>query len=138
MSVFAIVEAPIDPLALQAAVATQADGGVVTFTGVVRERSDEGRPVSGLAYEAYAEMAVAEFETIAAEARERFGDVRLGIVHRVGELAIGDIAVCVCAASAHRAQAFDACRYAIDAVKARAAIWKKERYVGAEAQWRSN
>ena len=135
---FEIVETPIDPRAIEAAVATPADGGVVTFTGVVRERSDDGLPVSGLAYEAYPEMAVAEFHTIEAEVRERFRDVRLGIVHRVGELRIGDIAVCVCAASPHRAQAFDACRYAIDAVKSRAAIWKKEHYVGAEAQWRSN
>lgn len=134
----AIVREPIDPRALEAAVRTERCGGVVTFLGVVRERSDDGRAVTGLSYEAYDAMALAEFEAIADEARERFGDVRLAIVHRVGELAIGDVAVVVCAASAHRAAAFDACEYAIDALKARAAIWKKERYADGTAEWRAH
>lgn len=135
---FVITRDAIDPRALEAQVATRADGGVVTFLGVVRERSDDGALVTGLGYEAYDTMAIAEFETIAAEARERFGDVRVGVIHRVGDLQIGDIAVAVCAASPHRAQAFDACEYVIDAVKERAAIWKKEHYAQREAQWRSN
>ena len=71
------------------------DGGVVTFLGIVRNRSDDGRAVVGLSYEAYEAPAVREFETIAGEARERFGEVRLAIVHAVGELDVGAVAVAV-------------------------------------------
>ena len=105
---------------------------------MVRNRSDDGRAVLGLSYEAYEAPAVREFETIANEARERFGEVRLAIVHAVGELDVGAVAVAVGAAAEHRAAAFDACRYAIDEVKRRAPIWKKERYGGGEARWKSN
>ncbi len=135
---FEIVRSAIDPRAVEAAVRDSSCGGVVSFFGVVRDRSDDGRDVSHLEYEAYDEMAVAEFEAIAREARDAFGDVRVAIVHRVGELAVGDIAVAVCAASPHRAAAFDACEYVIDAVKARAAIWKKERYADGSGEWREN
>jgi molybdopterin synthase catalytic subunit len=136
--VFAIVREPIEPAALEAAVRGPAYGGVASFLGVVRERADDGRAVDGLEYEAYDAMAVAEFEAIASEARSRFGDVTLAIVHRTGRLAIGEIAVAVVAASVHRAAAFDACEYAIDEVKSRAPIWKKERYVDGEERWKSN
>lgn len=134
---FAIVRDPIDPRALERATVSDRCGAIVTFAGVVRERSDDGRPVTGLSYEAYDTMAVGEFETIASEARDRFGDVDLTIVHRIGDLGIGEIAVVVVAAAAHRAAAFDACEYAIDAVKARASIWKKERYLHG-AEWKAN
>lgn len=135
---FAITREPIDPRAVEATVWSPSCGGIVTFGGVVRERSDDDRAVIGLAYEAYDALAIAEFEVIANEARERFGDVRVAIVHRVGELAIGETAVVVSVASAHRAQAFDACEYAIDELKRRAPIWKKERYVDGHDEWRSN
>lgn len=135
---YRIVREPIDPAALEATARTDACGGIVAFFGVVRERSDDGRPVRGLAYEAFEPMAQAEFEAIAAEARERFGEVRFAIAHRVGELAIGEIAVAVVAAAAHRGAAFDACRYAIDEIKRRAPIWKKEAYVDGGGEWRSN
>lgn len=134
----AIVREPIDPRAVEASLRDASCGGVVTFLGVVRERSDDGRAVHGLSYEAYDEMALAEFEAIALETRERFGDVRLAVVHRIGDLEVGDVAVAVCAASAHRAAAFDACEYAIDAVKERAAIWKKERFADGTGEWREN
>jgi molybdopterin synthase catalytic subunit len=133
--VFAIVRNPIDPRALEARVRSDERGGVVTFLGVVRERADDGRAVTGLSYEAYESMAVATFETIAAEIRERYGDVHLAIEHRVGDLAIGEIAVAVVAASAHRRAAFAACSYAIDELKQRAPIWKKEHYAGGDGQW---
>jgi molybdopterin synthase catalytic subunit len=134
----AIVRAPIDAPALEAAVRNDACGGIVTFLGVVRERADDGRGVRGLAYEAHEAMALAEFETIAAELAQRYPDVRLGIEHRVGELAIGEIAVAVCAASPHRAEAFAACAYAIDELKARAPIWKKEHYADGSGAWIEN
>lgn len=129
---------PIDPAALEAAVRSEGGGGIVTFLGVVRNSADDGRPVSGLEYEAFEPMAVAELETIAGEARERFPDVRVAIVHRVGALAVGEIAVAVAVAAEHRGAAFDACEYVIDELKQRAPIWKKERYIGGGAQWKSN
>jgi len=134
----AITSDPIDPRAVEATVSDATCGGVVTFLGVVRERSDDGREVTGLSYEAYEAMALAEFEAIVHEACSAYGDVRIAIVHRIGELKIGEIAVVVCAASPHRDGAFDACEYAIDAVKSRAAIWKKERYADGTGEWREN
>lgn len=110
----------------------------MTFLGIVRGRSSDGRTVRGLSYEAFEPLATAEFEKIAGEARERFGDVALTIVHRIGELGVGEISVAVVASAAHRAAAFDACRYAIDALKQRAPIWKKENYADGSAQWREN
>jgi sulfur-carrier protein adenylyltransferase/sulfurtransferase len=132
---FAITRNAIDPRAVEASVLGETQGGVVTFLGIVRERDSNGREVSGLSYEAYDEMAVAEFERLAKEVRERYGAVELAIVHRVGELRVRDIAVAVVAASAHRAAAFDACEYAIDELKQRAPIWKKEHYVEGDAAW---
>ena len=134
----AVISDAIDPRAVEASVSDATCGGIVTFLGIVRERSDDGRAVTGLSYEAYEAMALAEFEAIVHEARHEFGDVRLAIVHRIGELKIGEIAVVVCAASPHRGVAFDACEYAIDAVKARAAIWKKERFADGTGKWREN
>jgi molybdopterin synthase catalytic subunit len=136
--VFAITRDAIDPRAVEAAVQRDENGGVVTFLGIVRERASDGRKVNGLSYEAYEEMAIVEFERIAQEARERFGAVQLAIAHRVGDLHIGEISVAVSAASAHRGVAFDACEYAIDELKRRAAIWKKEQYVDGEETWIRN
>jgi molybdopterin synthase catalytic subunit len=133
-----IQQEAIDAGELEAAVRTDACGGIVTFLGVVRERANDGREVHGLEYEAHEEMALAEFAKIAGEVRERFPNVRLGIVHRIGALAIGEIAVAVCAASPHRGDAFDACEYAIDELKARAPIWKKERYTDGSGEWVAN
>ena len=131
---FAIVRDPIDARALERVVRA-GDGGVATFFGIVRDTAGDGRPVTGLWYEAFDAMAIGEFEKIAGEARDRFGDVALAIVHRVGELRIGETSVAVLAAAPHRAAAFDACRYAIDQLKSRAAIWKQERYADGGAAW---
>lgn len=138
MIVSRIAGEPIDPRALEAAVTSSACGGIATFIGVVRETSHDDRAVTGLSYEAHEEMALAEFDAIAREVQVRWPGTRLGIVHRVGDLAVGEIAVAVCAAAPHRAQAFDACRYAIDELKARAPIWKKERYAGGGGEWIAN
>jgi molybdopterin synthase catalytic subunit len=135
---FAIVEAPIDMATLVRHVQSDACGAVATFAGVVRERSDDDKPVTGLSYEAHAEMAVAEFERIATEARERFGPCEIAVHHRTGDLRIGEIAVGVAVASAHRAEAFDACEYIIDELKRRAPIWKKEHYVDGSGEWKEN
>lgn len=134
----AVTHEPIDPRAVEAAVHSDACGGIVTFLGVVRDRAPDGRAVKGLSYEAHEAMAVAEFERIVRDARAAYGEVWIAILHRVGELRVGDIAVVVCAASAHRAEAFDGCEFAIDALKRRAPIWKKEHYVDGTAEWVAN
>lgn len=138
MKRFAISARPLDAAAIEALVRDDAHGGMVTFAGIVRTRADDGRAVRGLSYEAQAEMAVAEFESIAREANERFGDCSIAIHHRTGDLAIGETAVVVAVACAHRSAAFDACRYAIDALKERAPIWKRESYADGSAEWREN
>ena len=135
---FEIVRAPIDAAALAQRVRSDACGAVVTFAGVVRERSDDDRVVTGLSYEAHAEMAIAEFARIAEEARERFGSCEIAVVHRIGDLRIGEVAVAVAVASAHRERAFDACEYVIDELKARAPIWKKEHYTDGSGEWKEN
>ncbi len=133
---FRIVSEPIEPRALEKIVRA-ADGGVVTFLGIVRDAAADGKQVSALEYEAFEPMALREFERIAGEARDRFGDVRVAIVHRVGEVCVGEISVAVLAAAAHRRSAFEACSYAIDQVKRRAPIWKQERYADGTAEWRA-
>lgn len=136
---FAIVSTPIDAGEIERAVRSAAYGAVVSFLGVVRERADDGRLVDGLFYEAYEPMALDEFAHIAQEARAHCGDLRIAIVHRIGELRVGDIAVAVVASAPHRGAAFTACSYAVDELKSRAPIWKKERYRdGSSDSWRSN
>lgn len=130
---------PIDVAALERHVRTGACGALVTFSGIVRERSDDDRPVTGLSYEAHETMAPAEFARIAAEARAHFGFCEIAVVHRTGDLQIGEVAVAVVVASPHRAAAFDACEYMIDELKRRAPIWKKEHYAdGGDSAWVQN
>jgi molybdopterin synthase catalytic subunit len=108
-------------------------GGVVLFCGVVRNFA-EGRPnVSQLTYEAYEEEVEPRLAAIAAEARRRWTDLgRLAILHRVGTLAVGEVSVVVVASAPHRAEAFEAARFAIDTVKASVPVWKRERWEGGE------
>ena len=134
MSAFRLSETAIDGAALRNTLDSTHAGGVVVFEGVVRDHQD-GRAVLALAYQAYAELAQREGERIVSEARERFAVEHVECVHRTGELEIGDVAVWVGAAAAHRDAAFGACRYVIDEVKARVAIWKKERYADGESEW---
>lgn len=130
---------PLDVAALEAAVRSDAHGAVVTFLGITRATSPgDPRPVTALDYEAYAEMAVAEMETIAREARERFGPLELALVHRTGRVALGEPSVAVVVAAPHRGQAFEACRYAIDALKSRVAVWKREEYRDGDTAWVAN
>jgi molybdopterin synthase catalytic subunit len=100
-------------------------GGVVTFIGTVRDHA-RGRSIDHLEYEAYPEMAEREMERIADEAAARFPGARVAMAHRTGHLAVGEIAVVIAAAAPHRAEAFAACRFAIDTLKERVPIWKKE------------
>jgi molybdopterin synthase catalytic subunit len=101
-------------------------GGVVTFAGVVRRRGHHLPDVVRLEYEAYVEMAEKVMEEIADEIEREWPGTKIAVHHRIGALAVGEIAVAIAAASAHRAPAFEACRATIDRLKERAPIWKKE------------
>lgn len=125
-----LVHERIDVAALQAT--GSADGALCLFVGVVRDHNG-GRRVLRLEYEAYEEMALPLMQRIAAECRERWPVTDVRIVHRLGPLAIGEASVAVAVASAHRREAFEACRYAIDTLKATVPIWKKEFYADGQA-----
>lgn len=125
---------PIDPAALLAGAASPSDGAALIFLGVVRN-SNNGRRVEGLEYEAFAPMAEAEMERIAWEASDRWDTGAVSIVHRVGALAVGEVSVAIVVASPHRGDAYEASRYAIEELKKRVPIWKREEYVGAPSAW---
>lgn len=124
---------PIDLAAVQASVADAAHGAVTSFVGHVRDHHG-GRAVLRLEYSAYDAMAEAETARIVAEAEARW-PARVAVQHRVGTLAIGDVAVVVAAGAAHRDAAFAAARYAIEEVKRRVPIWKKEYYADGSVAW---
>lgn len=125
---------PLDPVALQKEMVNASAGACVTFEGWVRDHN-EGRAVRALDYESFIPLAEREGGRILEEARGRFEVVALTCVHRVGSLQIGDLAVWVGVAAAHRGVAFDACRYVIDETKARVPIWKKEHYLDGASEW---
>jgi molybdopterin synthase catalytic subunit len=125
--------APLSLDALVAEVSGPEMGGVVTFTGVVRNQA-RGSEIDHLEYEAYAPMAEKEMRKIRDAALVRWPQVRLALAHRVGRLAIGEIAVAIAAAAPHRAEAFEACRFAIDTLKKTVPIWKKE-FASSGAYW---
>jgi molybdopterin synthase catalytic subunit len=103
------------------------DGAVVVFEGIVRDNS-RGRRTLYLDYEAYAEMARKQLEELAAQALEKFKVREVAVVHRLGRLQIGETSVAIVVSSAHRAAAFDACRWMIDTLKKTVPIWKKEHF----------
>ena len=109
-------------------------GGYVSFEGWVRDQN-EGQEVTRLEYEAFQELAVKEGGRIVAEALRRFPVKHALCIHRVGSLNLGEMAVWVGVSSAHRGEAFDACRFIIDEVKHRLPIWKKEHYRSGDSGW---
>ena len=117
-----------DPIDLDGLLGTSpADGAVCVFVGVVRDEN-QGRGVERLEYEAYEDMALPLMKDIAAEARRRYPVSEVRLVHRLGRLEIGEASVVVAVAAPHRDEAFAACRFAIDTLKAKVPIWKKEHY----------
>jgi molybdopterin synthase catalytic subunit len=132
--VFELSAVPIEPLALKRRLESPEAGACVTFEGWVRNHND-GRDVTLLEYEAYAAVAVSEGTTILGEAQSRFAITHALCIHRVGKLAVGEMAVWVGVSAGHRGAAFDACRYIIDEVKARVPIWKKEHYIQGDSGW---
>jgi molybdopterin converting factor subunit 1 len=129
---YAVVDTPLSPDAIVAAVDEAGAGGIVVFSGVVRNQTD-GRPVKFLEYEAHASMAEAKIREIGQTIRARWAGVRrLAILHRIGRLEIGESSVLIAVSAAHRGDAFEACRYAIDTLKRTVPVWKKEHFEDGE------
>ncbi|HEX9527994.1 MAG TPA: molybdenum cofactor biosynthesis protein MoaE [Streptosporangiaceae bacterium] len=129
----AVRESELSVDEIRAAVADPAAGGIALFAGAVRD-SDHDQGVSGLSYSAHP-TAAAELRRVAEEIAEKFGVIAIAAVHRVGDLAIGDLAVVVAVACPHRAEAFDACRALIDELKASVPIWKHQRFADGTSEW---
>ena len=110
------------------------DGAIAVFIGVVRDHND-GLPVESVEYAAYGEMAEREIESIEREIAGAFPETRTVIRHRIGKLAVGEESVVIASVSPHRAEAFAACREAIESVKRRVPIWKLERGEGRQPEW---
>ncbi|MYG81154.1 MAG: molybdenum cofactor biosynthesis protein MoaE [Gemmatimonadetes bacterium] len=125
---------PIDPGTVLARVGRPGDGAVAFFAGVGRDEI-EGRPVSGMEYEGYDEMARDELAGIVAEAAGRAGTQRIAAVHRLGRLAVGEVSVAIAVSAPHRAEAFAAARYIIEEIKKRLPVWKREHYLDRAAEW---
>jgi molybdopterin synthase catalytic subunit len=133
----ALTDDPIDPRALEAAVSHDGAGAVLTFLGVTRNNFD-GRPVEGLHYEAYPEMALAQLQQIHDEVLARWPGAKVAIVHRLGSLTVGEVSVVIATSTPHRDAAYQASRYAIDELKVRVPIWKREHYADGAADWKAN
>ncbi|MEA3140722.1 MAG: molybdopterin synthase catalytic subunit [Gammaproteobacteria bacterium] len=131
---FRFTETAIDTQSARGELQTLSAGGYVSFEGWVRDLN-EGQEVTRLEYEAFQELAVKEGDRIVAEALRRFPIEHALCIHRVGSLALGDMAVWVGVSSAHRGEAFEACRFIIDEVKHRLPIWKKEHYRSGDSGW---
>jgi molybdopterin synthase catalytic subunit len=126
-------EAPLDVLEVMGALDGAADGGVTIFVGRVRDH-DGGRSVTGLEYSAHP-TALARLQDVCASIAEQYDVSGVAAVHRVGVLAIGDAAVIVATAAAHRGQAFDASRALIDQLKAEVPIWKHQLFTDGTEEW---
>ncbi len=126
---FRVSAAPLDAGAVAACVSGAGCGAVASFVGLVRDWN-AGHRVLWLDYEAFEPLAVRAFERIDREACERWPAVRLAIHHRTGRLELGEASVVIAAGSPHRAEAFAACRYAIERIKQIAPIWKHEHFEG--------
>ena len=122
---FEVTRDPLDPAPLVAAVRRDESGAIALFYGVVRNEN-LGRRVQYLEYDAYPEMAVKKMNEVADEVRAKFAISDMGVLHRIGRLEIGETSLLVAVSSPHRAEAFEACHYAVDRIKQIVPIWKKE------------
>ena len=130
----AIVSEPILPAEILTGFPSFEDGACLLFLGVVRDHN-QGRVVTGLDYEVYHGMAEKTLAAIAAEASHRFGTDRITVLHRVGELGVGDVSTAIAVATPHRGEAYEASRYIIEELKHRLPIWKRERYLEGDSDW---
>ncbi|MGD2121914.1 MAG: molybdenum cofactor biosynthesis protein MoaE [Gemmatimonadota bacterium] len=129
-----IVTDPIEPEDVLRGLGTPKDGAQLLFLGVVRDHS-QGRVVTGLDYEVYESMAERTLSQIASEASHRFGTDRISVLHRVGELQVGEVSTAIGVAAHHRGEAYDASRYIIEELKQRLPIWKREHFAEGDAEW---
>jgi len=125
---------PIDPSEVLGAVRDDSAGGTVLFLGTIRSRS-EGKAVEGLEYEVYKAMAEKRMAELEAAVLKRWPVKKIAMVHRYGRLEIGEVSVAVAVASEHRAEAFEACRFAIDTIKRTLPLWKKEKLKSGKEAW---
>ena len=131
-----LVAGPLDVGAAIASVSEAAAGGVAVFLGTTRaEAHPDGRLLVALDYEAYPEMAGAQLRDLAERARARWPVLRLAVLHRTGRVAVGEPSVLIAVATPHRGEAFEACRWLIDTLKAEAAIWKQEVWSDGHTSW---
>jgi molybdopterin synthase catalytic subunit len=136
VDVIRLAELRDEPLSVDevyAAVVVPSAGGIAVFAGAVRDH-DQGRDVTALSYSAHP-SAADQLRKVAEQIAARFDVHAVAAVHRVGDLAIGDLAVVVAVSTSHRATAFEACRALIDDLKATVPIWKHQRYAGGESEW---
>ena len=134
MTYSAVVTDPIVPEDVMARVGSNEDGAAILFLGMVRDHA-EGRRVHGMRYDAYQEMAASVLAEITEEAAARLGTDRVAVMHRTGDLTIGDISVAIAVSSPHRAEAYEASRYVIEEIKKRLPVWKKEQYSDGREEW---
>lgn len=109
-------------------------GGTCVFLGTVRDQSQEGE-VTGLTYEAWEELAVRRLRELGEELLDRWPLRKVALLHRFGELAVGEVSVALAVSAPHRAEAFEACRHAIERLKQDVPIWKKEHLVSGDSGW---
>ncbi len=131
---FTLSPTPLDPVKLSQNFTASGAGAFNSFEGRVRDQND-GRSVIALEYEAYEPLCRAEMEKIFQEAQSRFAVIDIKAAHRTGKLKVGELAVWVAVLTAHRDEAFSACRYTIDELKKRLPVWKKEYYADGRSQW---
>lgn len=135
---FALLDKPIDDRRLKLALFNDQSGALATFEGWVRNHNN-ARPVTKLTYYGYEKLAINQGETLITQAKQQFDIINAVAIHRIGDLAIGDMAVWIGVTAHHRYPAFDACRWLLDAIKADIPVWKQEFYADSEESlWLSN
>ena len=133
-----VIHLTVDPISASAAdeVRHPAAGGVAVFLGCTRgERHADGRELVALDYQAYAEMALKQLRDLAAAARQKWPIIQLVMLHRTGRVALGEPSVLIAVSTPHRSEAFDACRWLIDALKKDVAVWKREIWTDGSGTW---
>lgn len=135
---FALVDKPINDRRLKLALLNDQSGALATFEGWVRNHNN-ARPVTKLTYYGYEKLAINQGEKLITQAKQQFDIINAVAIHRIGDLAIGDMAVWIGVTAHHRYPAFDACRWLLDAIKADIPVWKQEFYADSEESlWLSN
>jgi len=129
-----ITASVIDPAKVLRSVHDNSAGGTAMFVGTIRNRS-EGKPVTGLRYDVYKPMAEKKMLEIESQVKARWPVRKISMVHRYGDLKVGEVSVAVAVSCDHRAEAFEACRFAIDSIKRTVPLWKKEMSRGGKGKW---